>query len=248
MFKKTNQHKHQINYFTKEAVHYKKNKLEPWQISYNQRIRSFLPKRPENETVVDIGAGSGYISLFLANEGFGVTAFDLTPVYVEQINKKAKKQKLTNLKAKVSTAEKLPLKSNSVDYLVANAILEHIEQEQATIKEWKRVTKPQGLIFITVPLKFRYMWPIFWPINYIHDKRIGHLRRYDRLDLQKKFDLELVDYFYTGHFVKTAGTLLNIFLKNPALAKRLEVLDAKSVKHRYGASNISVVLKMPPQK
>lgn len=197
----------------------------------------------KNAIVADIGAGSGYVTIYLASKVKKVYAFDLTPSYVKLIQKKAKNLNLNNVVAQVSTAESLPLKDNSVDFIVANAILEHIEKEEKTINEWKRVLKPKGKIFITVPLKYRYLWPFFWPINYVHDKKIGHLRRYDKSDLAQKFDMKLAKFYYTGHLFKVLGVILNIFLKSQKLAELLEKIDNRFTKKRFGASNISVVLE-----
>ena len=48
-------------------------------------------------------------------------------------------------------AGKLPLKTSSKDYIVASHVLEHILNPLAALKEWKRVLKPGGRLFLTTP-------------------------------------------------------------------------------------------------
>jgi ubiquinone/menaquinone biosynthesis C-methylase UbiE len=241
---KKQHYKQQISYFGKEFSTMSDYKLHLWQKSYIDKIKKhFLDKNFQNKTLIDIGTGHGYVAVEMAKLGMNVIACDLTRESLDNIKRFKTQFKLSNIKLIECKAEDIPLKAKSVDYIVANAILEHIPQEKKAIEEWKRILKPNGKLFITVPLKYRYILPFFWLINYIHDKRIGHLRRYDLPTLQSKFQLEYVKHFYTGHFEKVIGAVLSILLKTDKYNKHFEQIDKKKQNKKYGSSNISVIFK-----
>lgn len=242
--KTKNHYARQISYFQKEFSKIKEYKLTAWQKSYVQRIKKYLlGKDFKNKTLIDVATGSGYMAVEMAKLGMKVIATDLTDQAIKNLKKVKKKSALKNLKLIGCFAEDIPLKSGTIDYIVANAILEHIPEEEKAIEEWKRLLKSGGKMFITVPLKFRYLWPFFWPINYLHDRRLGHLRRYDLSSLQNKFQLKAVKIFYTGHLLKVLGTMLGFVYKSEIIEEYLEKVDQKLYERKYGASNISVIFK-----
>ncbi len=239
---KNNQYKKQRQYFDKEFSSVKNYYLEPWQESYIDRIKKkMLGKDYKNKTLLDIATGSGYIAIEMARLGLKVIACDLSPEAIKNLEKYKKQFKLKNLKLMICKAEKLPLKDNSVDFVTANAILEHIPDEMEAVNEWKRVLKKGGRMFVAVPLKFRYIWPFLWLPNYLHDKNIGHLRRYDLNTLKDRFKLKIIAHFYTGHLVKLVPVILSMLFKNHSCDEFFEKKDIKKEKKLYGANNITVI-------
>jgi len=51
----------------------------------------------------------------------------------------------------VANGDKLPFKNESYDYVISSHVIEHFFDPIATIKEWLRVIKPGGYIFIIAP-------------------------------------------------------------------------------------------------
>ena len=56
----------------------------------------------------------------------------------------------------VGTAEKIPLKKNSVDLIITQEAFEHIQDPQLALKECLRVLKPGGKIYFQVPFVIGY--------------------------------------------------------------------------------------------
>lgn len=240
---KRRHYKDQQKYFDKEFSSVKEYTLAAWQQSYIDRLKKFvLDKNYKKKIMLDIGTGSGYIAVEMAKMGIRVIACDLSTEAVKNLEKYKRKYKLSNLKVIHCKAEDIPLQDNSVDYIVANAILEHIPAEKKAIDKWKDLLRKNGRMYITVPLKFRYIWPFLWIPNYLHDRRIGHLRRYDLSTLENKFALPVKKVFYTGHLIKIFGIVISILTKNNKYDKFIEKLDSKKSSSVYGANNISLVL------
>lgn len=248
---KNNQHQKQKKYYGHDLQLYSdySENQNAWRVAYIERIRKYLLKKGyESQKIIDIGTGSGYVAVELAKLGMKVYACDLTPLAIKNIEKHKKQFSLTNLTAFACPAEKIPMPKNSVDYIVANAILEHIPNEKAAIAEWNRILKPGGRLFIVVPLKFRFIWPLFWPLNYINDIMVGHLRRYDEKELSQKFNMKIERALYTGHFLKVVWLVTSrIFAMNLRsnfkLDGLIEKIDLKSQSKKYGASNLIAILK-----
>lgn len=237
-------HRQQIGYFTKEFSQFIDYSPTPWQISYIYKINSVINTPLTKTRVLDIAAGSGYASIEFAKKGCQVTATDLTAESINLINRYKKEMRLKNLRVVKTGAEKLPFPNKSFDVIIANAILEHIPAEFQAIREWSRLLKPTGILAITVPLKFRYIWPPLWYPNLVHDRRIGHLRRYDLADLKSKFpQLKVEKVFYTGNIFKIMGMLINHFLKSFQLEAVSEKLDLFTNSIPYGANNIMVIFR-----
>lgn len=237
-------YKQQLTYFEKEFSAISAYKLAAWQRSYIEKIKKYLlDKDLRGKTLIDIATGSGYVAVEMAKLGMHVIACDLSPQAIKNLKRYQKELSLRNLELIVCNAEKIPLKDNTVDYILANAILEHIPNEKEAIRGWKRILKPGGKMFITVPLKFRFIWPFLWLLNFIHDKRLGHLRRYDLETLINLFKLKTIKIFYTGHFIKVVGVLISILLKTHRFDKQLEIIDQKKENMRYGANNIAVIFE-----
>lgn len=103
------------------------------------------------EHVADIGAGTGVISLALAEwfEGIRVTAVEpADAMRAQAIEKRAHPR----IRYVAGTAERLPLTDGSVDVAWLSAVLHHVDREK-TASELGRVLRPGGRVLV------RGVWP-----------------------------------------------------------------------------------------
>lgn len=241
--------KKQIRYFKKEFSHNAVYRLYPWQRNYieNKISLCFNTENYKNKFLIDIGTGSGYCSIEFARKGVTVVACDLTLESLLRLKEIRDGLDLSDrIHLVVCSAEELPFTNNIYDFFIANAVLEHLPNDMRSIKEIGRICKINSKGFVVAPIKFRYVWPIFWLGAYIHDKRIGHLKRYSYEDLKnkfEKFDFKITRVFYSGHFLKTFGVIISILLKTQRWDRKFEEWDNKKVNKKYGANNISICLE-----
>jgi len=249
------QYTHQRNFFNREFNSLKHYVLEEWQKNYLRRIFcSFdIGTTSKNKFFLDIGVGgSGYTVIEFAKKGLISIGCDLSVEAIKKAKKFANEQKVAEKTGwVVCSAEHLPFKNQIFDFVVSNAVLEHLPDDRKAVSEISRITKNKCRVFITVPLSYKYVWLFLWPIHYIYDKRIGHLRRYDVDSLQKLFNTESLiteNVFYTGHLLKVLGVISSKIMKTNKFDTFFERVDRKSEKKRYGASNICVAFSRKDDK
>ncbi len=234
----------QIRYFNKYANLYDTPRsIEPWQDKYIERLsRSVSTYR--RKVFVDNACGSGYMAIDAAKRGAYVLACDLNMSGLMHLQQQAQRLGFSHRFFTVCcTAEALPIRSDVVDIVVSNAILEHLPKEKEAIEDISRITKKNGVAMVTVPLAYHLLNPLFLLINYLHDKQIGHLRRYTKeLLVERFYHWKVRHVYYTGHTVKVAKTLINFIL--PIFdAKEIEEGDEKNMQKKLFASNISIVFQ-----
>jgi ubiquinone/menaquinone biosynthesis C-methylase UbiE len=104
--------------------------------------------------MLEVGAGSAYVSLYFAKRGFDCTCLDINAPILKIAEKNFEKE---NAKGKfvVGTAEKLPFKDNSFDIVSSFGLMEHFADPLPAFREMIRVLKPGGLFFADiVPNRF----------------------------------------------------------------------------------------------
>lgn len=234
----------QIRYFEHEDESRGDFLLAPWQARYVKRFLDTARPKPGG-LIIDNATGSGYMTIELAKLGYRVIATDLT--FKELIKLKGIIGKL-GLSQKIllvcANSEVLPIKSEVADGLVANAILEHLPNEKEAISEISRVVKKGALIMVAMPLAYYRVWPLLWLPNYIHDRRIGHLRRYDRQSIIRKFrGIKEIKTYYTGHVVKVLCLFLSLVTKMKSWESLGEKWDISFEQISYGGNNIVSILR-----
>ena len=234
----------QIDYFEAEDGTRKKYFLEPWQSRYvDAFLRYGKPKKAG--VIVDNATGSGYMAIELAKRGYFVIACDLTMKELVSLSREVKR---LNFEERIllvcANSESLPIKDNCADGMVANAILEHLPNEKMAIESITKILKKGAALMLAMPLSFRYIFPLLLPINLIHDRRIGHLRRYNREEILNKFSgFRENTTYYTGHLVKVFCLFMFLYTKISWWNELGEMLDKKFSTVSYGASNIVSILR-----
>jgi ubiquinone/menaquinone biosynthesis C-methylase UbiE len=104
------------------------------------------PSRPF-VNALEIGAGSGYFSLNLLQEGMirKATATDISSEMLRTLGRTAKRLGL-EVATKRADAEKLPFKDESFDLVFGHAVLHHIPDLSKAFAEIHRVLLPGGTI------------------------------------------------------------------------------------------------------
>ena len=158
--------------------------LDPAKVVRKGRLQpgERLPYR----TALELGAGTGFFSLNLKLAGLvdEVHVSDLSPGMVEAA--KANAQRLGfEIEGQVADAESLPYDDDSFDRVIASEILEHIHEDEQVMAELFRITKPGGLVAVTVPRN----WPeqVCWKLSdEYHEVEGGHIRIYKASELVDK--------------------------------------------------------------
>jgi len=99
-------------------------------------------------TVMDLGAGSGYISRAVAKLVKKVVAVDMSEEMLKELKKKSNEEGLRNIKTVESDAVDIPVDSSSIDVICASMFLHHMEEPVKAIREMKRIVKPGGMVFL----------------------------------------------------------------------------------------------------
>ncbi len=136
---------------------------EKWSISFDERCTSvvrdrFLGVLRSSPTageslpygrVLELGAGTGFFSLNLKLAGLvdEVHVSDLSPGMVEAAKQNAERLGFT-IEGRVADAEALPYEDDSFDLVVGHAVIHHIPDVEAALREVVRVLRPGGRFVI----------------------------------------------------------------------------------------------------
>ncbi|MFH0924031.1 MAG: class I SAM-dependent methyltransferase [bacterium] len=213
------QEKKQAGWFDKHYSQFSKEnyKLENWRLSMLNRIFE-TPFKSKVKTYLDIGCGAtGYTTIEAAKRNnwlsFGV---DISIEAMLRANNLAKKQGVDDRTAfLVCSAESLPFRPGSIDYISAISVLEHLEADEKAIRSLYAILKENRYLYICVPNTYKRMWPFLWPIYLYLDHQIGHKRHYSIEALNKKMEkderFEMEEVFYNAHLIKLFQLILDKF-------------------------------------
>ncbi len=108
---------------------------------YRQRVA------PNGGFAVDLGAGDGRNSLFLAEQGFDVVAVEAAPTGARRIQERLAER---SLPGKVEAADlrdyQLPV---PIDLLVACHVLHLLPEPYQRLREWQDATRPGGICCVS---------------------------------------------------------------------------------------------------
>jgi len=189
-----------------------------WFKSRRKYLLDLLQNAPKDSKVLDIGCSSGIFLKDLEQLGFSTAN-----LYGVDISEKA----IANCKANgipnafVMDAQHVTL-TESFDIIIASDCLEHLENDQQAIQNWKSLLKAGGKMYVFVPA-FMSLWSY-------HDEVNMHHRRYTNAELQSKLEAEDLQILKSSYW--------NFFLFVPVYVFRK--LSAVFQKNKKGESDISI--------
>lgn len=102
----------------------------------------------QGKMIMDIGAGSGYFSVKLAEKGAKVIAADVDDEFQEFLNDRIEKNNLKNIETRKIPYDSPKLKAAEVDMVFIVNVYHHIENRPEYFTKVKKGTKPDGELVI----------------------------------------------------------------------------------------------------
>jgi ubiquinone/menaquinone biosynthesis C-methylase UbiE len=96
--------------------------------------------------VLDVGTGAGFLALLFAEMGHDVTGIDISEGMLEKAKNHAENMGL-EIDFFHGDAENLPFEDCYFDLVVSKYLLWTLPEPSCAVREWKRVLKPEGMIF-----------------------------------------------------------------------------------------------------
>lgn len=206
--------------------------------------------------ILEVGSGIGTISekivrdLPLSN----ITLTDISLQYVKKLeerflsksntnnnayNKNKNKNNISVCKLDLNCKEDYEkIGYEKFDSIIAINVLEHVEDDVFALQQLQKMLKKEGMLIILVPChKFLYN---------IIDKKVGHLRRYTKKDLEFKIRktqfiveqtfyfnmLGIVGWYINGNLAKSPkinGTASRLFDRTVPLLKSVEKITGRKI-------------------
>jgi ubiquinone/menaquinone biosynthesis C-methylase UbiE len=128
---------------------------------YDERVIEQLAARTQlsgEQTVVDVGTGTGFVAAGIAAYAGRVFGYDNAPAMLEVARANLDRLGVDNVDLAEGDITDLPLPDDAVDATVANMVLHHATDPAAMIAEMARVTRPGGWVAITDEVEHPYEW------------------------------------------------------------------------------------------
>jgi SAM-dependent methyltransferase len=161
-----------------EDVHYDASRSRHWKEAEDASgwhrhraavVVDAVRAHPPAGTVLDLGAGNGYVSRALREAGI-----DAVPT--EPVEEAARTAYARGLRPVVwSTLEGAAFAPGSLPAVGMFDVLEHLDDDVGQLREVHRLLAPGGRLYLTVP-KHHWLWSA-------HDVQAGHQRRYSTTGL-----------------------------------------------------------------
>lgn len=155
--KSTEEQQEKIRYLSAKASYdYEQNEIDSWLCKY------FFPRISGNDlsgkVVLDLGCFTGgrliaWSQKYQLAEGIGL---DINPIFKLAAEEFARDRKVTNCHFFTGFGEELPFKENSIDYIIATDVFEHVKDLRLVLAECNRILRPGGKLLCVFP---QYLQP-----------------------------------------------------------------------------------------
>ncbi|WP_213450102.1 class I SAM-dependent methyltransferase [Rhizomonospora bruguierae] len=100
----------------------------------------------EPKTILDVGCGSGFVALTLAELGHQVVGLDISPEMLRVCRAAADARDLTNLTLVLGEAERPPPDIGPVDAVISRHVLWTLPWPEQAVTAWTALTRPAGRV------------------------------------------------------------------------------------------------------
>ncbi len=210
--------------------------IKDWQnkVEASGGIVSFFQDRVgqiKGKKVLDVGFGSGGVSIAFNKAGAAVVGVDVEPD-LKPIAQKNAFYHGANIDFIVYEGRELPFGNDSFDYIVCCSVFEHMSFPQRMMSEMLRVLKPEGKMLLTLPNKYypKETHTLAYFVSYMPRwmARI-YLKVLKRSPLEHD-NLHFYSYFNIVRFMKNTGYKYEILYKDLKNMKGLKRLIASILK------------------
>jgi SAM-dependent methyltransferase len=150
--------------------------LAPYNRWLHERFESFLGDR-----ILEVGSGVGNQTRFFIDDRERVVASDIEPHYVRELTSRfadRRNVRIASYRFPLDGPSRAELRDDAIDTIVCMNVLEHIEDDVATLTDFATVLPSHGRLVLLVPsLKALYG---------TLDQHLNHYRRYDQEELRAK--------------------------------------------------------------
>lgn len=108
-------------------------------------LLSWLDPKP-GEKILDVGCGDGFYTEKIARKGAEVTGIDIRKKALIRARNRALSQKLHFIEM---NAEELDFPENYFDKVISFCVIEHLQDDEKTLRQIARLLKPGGRLFIS---------------------------------------------------------------------------------------------------
>jgi SAM-dependent methyltransferase len=151
-------------------------KLEPYNRWLVERFRPALGRR-----ILEIGAGFGNMTRHMTEDRELVVASDLDPVAVEYLRgtfREKEDVRVASYRFPLGERARDEIHRYGIDTLVCCNVLEHIEDDRATLADMREILQPGGRLILLVPALAKLYGSL--------DVHLRHFRRYEKRELERK--------------------------------------------------------------
>lgn len=130
------------------------DELPLWSARFGLVLLDEVELRP-GATILDCGAGTGFLSLELAQRCGAearVIAVDPWAAAIERLDRKARRLGVRNIRTIVEDIAKIDLADESVDLIVSNLGINNFDDPDAALRACFRVAKPGARLYLTTNL------------------------------------------------------------------------------------------------
>lgn len=125
-----------------------------WQRCYFEDIWACMGDRAASGRYLEVGAGRGTTSMYLASRGCDVTMVDLSPIGFQVAEQNFCREGIKLPRQVVADARNTGLPAASFDCIFSIGLLEHFEDPQPLVDETRRLLAPGGLAFhVIIPTR-----------------------------------------------------------------------------------------------
>ena len=143
------------------------------------RIISELLEGEEDQTVLDLGCGTGVMIDTLAAGFRSVMGMDISLEMISAVETAPRVEGYPPVVLFLGDMESLPLKAGTIDRIVCRSALHHVDQEERVLRNLFQTLKPGGRIVVAEPVNDNPLFRLArWKVR--HGKSYGKIHTIDR--------------------------------------------------------------------
>jgi SAM-dependent methyltransferase len=123
---------------------------------------------PERGRTLEVGCGTGGLLVAAARSGREIEGVDIAARWLIVARRRLNDRGL-DVALTATDAGRLPWPDRTFDAVVADSLLEHLDEPERALREWRRVLKPSGELIVWSPNRFTLatdphlgLWGVGW--------------------------------------------------------------------------------------